>query len=195
MNNMKNYKKLIVPNDSAWSRNTLFSKLHWRIRYFLVGVKNIFRWIPTLYKDKDWDEWHIFTILQKKIEFQRKEIVHANRHVGVERDNRDMTIVLNLIERVKEGYYETEYLDYEDSNFNFEPIEDNDELHRLKIDILSEKYDEYLKKYPSSVREVLKTQPNVNRRDLCYYVSQHNQEKAHNLLFKILKERMRWWWD
>ena len=182
MNNMKNYKKLIVPNDSAWSRNTLFSKLHWRIRYFLVGVKNIFRWIPTLYKDKDWDEWHIFTILQKKIEFQRKEIVHANRHVGVERDNRDMTIVLNLIERVKEGYYETEYLDYEDSNFNFEPIEDNDELHRLKIDILSEKYDEYLKKYPSSVREVLKTQPNVNRRDLCYYVSQHNQEKAHNLL-------------
>ena len=192
---MKNYKKLIVPNDSAWSRNTLFSKLHWRIRYFLVGVKNIFRWIPTLYKDKDWDEWHIFTILQKKIEFQRKEIVHANRHVGVERDNRDMTIVLNLIERVKEGYYETEYLDYEDSNFNFEPIEDNDELHRLKIDILSEKYDEYLKKYPSSVREVLKTQPNVNRRDLCYYVSQHNQEKAHNLLFKILKERMRWWWD
>jgi hypothetical protein len=195
MNNMKNYKKLIVPNDSAWSRNTLFSKLHWRIRYFLVGVKNIFRWIPTLYKDRDWDEWHIFTILQKKIEFQRKEIVRANRHVGVERDNRDMTIVLNLIERVKEGYYETEYLDYEDSNFNFEPIEDNDELHRLKIDILSEKYDEYLKKYPSSVREVLKTQPNVNRRDLCYYVSQHNQEKAHNLLFKILKERMRWWWD
>ena len=86
-------------------------------------------------------------------------------------------------------------MDYEDSNFNFEPIEDNDELHRLKIDILSEKYDEYLKKYPSSVREVLKTQPNVNRRDLCYYVSQHNQEKAHNLLFKILKERMRWWWD
>jgi hypothetical protein len=196
---MKNYSPLIVPEDSAWNRKTISSfiwrNLHWRIRYFIGGIKNIFRWMPTLFKDKDWDEWYIFTILQKKIEFQRKEIIYANRHIGVDQDNRDMTITLNLIERVKEEYYNTEYLDYEESEFRFEPVEDNENLHSLEVDVLSERYDEFLKKYQSSVRKVLKEKPDLNKKDLCFYVSKYNQEKAHNLLFRILKERMRGWWD
>jgi hypothetical protein len=196
---MKNYKKLIIPKDSVWDRKTLSARirrnLHWRIRYFIGGCKNILRWVPTLYKDKDWDDWYIFTILQKKIEFQRKEIIYANRHMDVDRDNRDMTIVLNLIERIKEQYYETEYLDYEDSDITFKPVDGNEKLKSVDVEVLSETYNDFLKKYPSSVREVLKKHPNISKRDLCHFVSQHNQEKAHNLLFKILKERMRWWWN
>ena len=196
---MKNYKKLTIPEDSAWNRKGLsaliWRNLHWRIRYFLGGCKNIIRWVPTLYKDKDWDEWYILTILQKKIEFQRKEIIYANRHIDVDRDNRDMTIVLNLIERVKDEFYNTEYLDYEESKFRFEPVEGKENLSTLEVDVLSESYDEFLKKYPSSVRKVLKQRPDLNKKDLCFYVAKHNQERAHNLLFKILKERMRWWWD
>ena len=196
---MKNYKKLTIPEDSAWNRKTISARiwrnLHWRIRYFLTGCKNIVRWVPTLYKDKDWDEWYIYTILQKKIEFQRKEIIYANRHMQVDRDNRDMTIVLNLIERVKEDYYGTEYLDYSETKFRFEPIEGDRELYTMEQDVISEKYDDYLKKYPLSVRKVLKENPDLNKKDLCFYVAKHNEKKAHNLLFKILKERMACWWD
>jgi hypothetical protein len=192
---MKNYKKLPIPEDSAWSRNPLWRKLNWRIRYFITGCKNIIRWIPTLYHDRDWDHSYIFTILQKKIEHQREEITYANRHTGVDRDNRDMTIVLNLIERVKEEYYNTEYLDYEESKISFTPVEENPNLNQLNLTVNNESYDDFLKKYPSSVRSVLKEKGKISKRDLCFYVSKHNQEKAHNLLFKILKERMRWWWD
>jgi hypothetical protein len=196
---MKNYEKLTIPEDSAWNRKGVsawvWRNLHWRIRYFVGGIKNIFRWIPTLYKDKDWDEWYILTILQKKIEFQRKEIIYANRHMQVDRDNRDMTIVLNLIERVKEEHYGTEYLDYSDTKLRFEPVGGDRELYSMEQDVISENYDEYLRKYPSSVRKVLKNKSGLDKRDLCYYVAKHNEEKAHNLLFKILKERMRWWWD
>jgi hypothetical protein len=196
---MKNYEKLTIPEDSAWNRKGVsawvWRNLHWRIRYFVGGIKNIFRWIPTLYKDKDWDEWYILTILQKKIEFQRKEIIYANRHMQVDRDNRDMTIVLNLIERVKEEHYGTEYLDYSDTKLRFEPVGGDRELYSMEQDVISENYDEYLRKYPSSVRKVLKNKSGLDKRDLCFYVAKHNQEKAHNLLFKILKERMRWWWD
>jgi len=192
---MKNYKKLPIPEDSAWSRNPLWRKLNWRIRYFFTGIKNIIRWIPTLYHDRDWDDYHIFTILQKKIEHQREEITYANRHTQVDRDNRDMTIVLNLIERVKKEFYNTEYLDYEESEYNFIPVEGDPNLNSLDIDVKTEQYDEFLKKYSSSVRSVTKEKGELNKRDLCFYVSIHNQQKAHNLLFKILKERMRWWWD
>jgi hypothetical protein len=196
---MKNYKKLTIPEDSAWNRKTISARiwrnLHWRVRYFLTGCKNIVRWVPTLYKDKDWDEWYIYTILQKKIEFQRKEIIYANRHMQVDRDNRDMTIVLNLIERVKEDYYGIEYLDYSETKFRFEPIEGDDDRYSLEQDVISENYDTYLKKYPSSVRKVSKEKPDLNKEDLCFWVAKHNEEKAHNLLHRVLKERIRRWWD
>jgi len=193
---MKNYKKLIVPNDSAWDRNWLWRNLHWRVRYFITGVKNIFKWIPTLYKDKDWDGWYIYNILQKKIEFQRKEIVYANRHTDVDRDNRDMTIGLNLLERVKEEYYGTEYLDYSETEFDFIPVEDNPNLKEMKKTVLSENYDEFLKKYPSSVRKVLKEKGNDLEKDtLCHLVARHNQEKARKLLFKLLEQKIERWWD
>ena len=196
---MKNYKKLIVPEDSAWNRKTLSARIwrntNWRIRDLLTSCNNIIKWAPTIWKDRDWDDGFIFDILQKKIEFQRKEIIYANRHTQVDRDNRDMTIVLNLIERVKEEYYNTEYLDYEESKFRFEDIEEREDLKRLEIEVLSERYDEFLMKYPSSVRKVLKEKTDLDKRDLCFYVSHYNQEKAHDLLFRVLRERMRCWWD
>ena len=193
---MKNYKKLIVPNDSAWDRNWLWRNLHWRIRYFITGVKNIFKWMPTLYKDKDWDGWYIYNILQKKIEFQRQEIIYANRHTEVDRDNRDMTIVLNLLERVKEEYYGMEHLDYSETKFDFIPVEDNPNLKEMKKIVLSENYDEFLKKYPSSVRKVLKEKGNDLEKDtLCLFVARHNQEKARKLLFKLLEQKIERWWD
>jgi len=193
---MKNYKKLIVPNDSAWDRNPLWQKLHWRIRYFLTGVKNIFRWMPTLYKDKDWDSWYIYNILQKKIEFQRQEIIYANRHTEIDRDNRDMTIALNLLERVKEDYYAMEYLDYDKTKFDFIPVDDYSNLKEMKMTVLSENYDEFLKKYPSTVRKVLKKKSKgLEKRDLCNLVAMYNQEKARKLLFKVLEQKIERWWD
>ena len=193
---MKNYKKLILPNDSAWDRNPLWRNLHWRVRYFIIGVKNIFKWIPTLYKDKDWDGWYIYNILQKKIEFQRQEIIYANRHSEVDRDNRDMKIALNLLERVKEDYYGMEHLDYSETEFDFIPVEGNPNLKEMKKTVLSENYDEFLKKYPSSVRKVLKENGKVLEKDtLCHLVARHNQEKARKLLFKLLEQKIERWWD
>lgn len=192
---MKTYKQLPIPKDSAWDRNTLYGKLHWRIRYVITGIKNIIRWTPTIYHDRDWDQWHIYNVLQKKIEFQRKELIRANRHTTINRDNRDMTIVLNLIERVNEDFYGVEYLDYSESKFRFEPIEGDDEYYTMEQDVISENYDEYIKKYQSSVRKVLKEKPDLNKKDLCFWVARHNEEKAHDLLHRILKERIRYWWD
>ena len=196
---MKIYKPLIIPEDSAWVRKTLSARI-WRIlplgiRSFLTGCKNVIRWSPTIFKDRDWDHWHIYNILQKKIEFQRQEIIYANRHTDINRDNRDMTIVLNLIERVNEDFYSVEYLDYSESKFRFEPIEGDDEYYTMEQDVISENYNEYIKKYQSSVRKVLKEKPDLNKKDLCFWVARHNEEKAHDLLHRILKERIRHWWD
>ena len=91
-----------------------------------------------------------------------------------------------------------EYFDYVETKFRFEPIEGDDEYYTMEQDVISERYDDFLKKYPSTIRKIIREKPNLdlNKKDmLCLYVSNYNQEKAHNLLHRILKERMGNWWD
>lgn len=193
---MKTYKQLPIPADTAWDRNTLFGKLHWRIRYFLTGCRNLIKWAPTIYHDRGWDDSFILKILQKKIEFQRKQLVDANRHTRIDIDNRDMTLVLNLLERVREEYYQMECMDYWESDIVFEKIP-NDSSRKL-VDIVDkwEKFDEFLSKYPSSVRAVIKEHGQQDdKKRLCLLVSYYNHNKANKLLFKVLEERLAFWWD
>lgn len=195
MDDIKTYSRLPIPKDSAWERNTFWRKLPSWLKEFLTGCNNLIKWAPTIWKQRDWDDAFIFDVLQKKIEFQRKELVSANRHTRIDADNRDMTIVLNLLERVRNEYYVMEYLDYRETKFRFEDIKDDPKRKRLEIDVIWEEDDKFLSKYPSTVRKVMKDKPDINKSDLCHLVSRYNEEKANDLLFRILRERMRWWWD
>ena len=193
---MKTYKQLPIPEDSAWERTTLFGKLHWRIRNFLTSCNNLIKWFPTIWNDRDWDGHYILKILQKKIEFQRKELVNANRHTRIESDNRDMTLALNLLERVKEEYYSLECMDYWDSEIVFDDVPENPELKSIEVNTRAERYDEYLSKYPSSVRALIKKHgEELDKQRLCLMVSNYNHKKANKLLFRVLEERLAFWWD
>ena len=192
---MRTYKPLQIPNNSAWDRKT------WR-RYspmwfleFIRGVQNLVHWFPVIWKDRHWDDHYIFEVLKHKIKLQRKYIVNSNRHTRVNIDNRDMTMVLNLIEKIQDDYYALECYEYENSKFRFEPA--GDERYVMEKDLISENYDAYLKKYRTSVRAVMKKdmETTIDKHKLCFWVAQHNQQKAHNLLFRILNERLTWWWD
>ena len=195
MDDIKIYSRLRIPKDSAWERNTFWRKLPSWLKEFLTGCNNLIKWAPTIWKQRDWDDAFIFDVLQKKIEFQRKELVSANRHTRIDADNRDMTIVLNLLERVRNEYYGMEYLDYRETKLRFEDVKDNPKRKRVEIDIIWEEDDKFLSKYPSTVRKVMKDKPDINKSDLCHFVSRYNEERANDLLFRILRERMRWWWD
>lgn len=193
---MKTYKQLPIPEDSAWDRSTLFGMLHWRIRYFLTGCRNLIKWAPTIWNDRDWDGNYILKILQKKIEFQRKELVNANRHARIELDNRDMTLALNLLERVREEYYELECMDYWDNDMIFEDVDGKPGVKSIGFEERWEKYDEYLSKYPSSVRGVIKEHGEQDDKEhLCLMVSYYNHKKANKLLFRVLEEKLAFWWD
>ena len=193
---MKTYNQLPIPEDSAWERITLYGRLHWRIRNFLTSCHNLIKWFPTIWNDRDWDGHYILKILQKKIEFQRKELVNANRHTRIESDNRDMTLALNLLERVKEEYYSLECMDYWDSEIVFDDVPENPELKSIEVNTTAERYDEYLSKYPSSVRALTKEHgEELDKQRLCLMVSYYNHKKANKLLFRILEERLAYWWD
>lgn len=186
---MKQYTKLSIPQDTAWD-DTRFKwgkYVHWRIRYFFQGVWNIIRWAPTIYHDRDWDDYFITKMLQKKIEFQRAYLVNANRHVNVDRDNFWMTVILNLLERKHNSHYEMEKYKYVVMGEGFFP------------EYKSETLDEYIKKYPSAARAVKKKYPKYSHFDdkdaLSHFMSSYRQQKADKLIFKILEQHSAEWWD
>jgi len=192
---MKTHKPLPIPNNSAWDRKTWRSYSPVWFLEFVRGIQNLIHWLPVIWKDRHWDDHYIFEVLKHKIKLQQKYIVNSNRHTRVNIDNRDMTIVLNLIERIQDDYYALECYEYENSKFRFEPA--GDKKYTIEQDVISENYDAYLKKYRTSVRAVMKKdmETTIDKSKLCFWVAQHNQQKAHNLLFRILKERLTWWWD
>jgi hypothetical protein len=184
---MKNkYSKLPLPKDSDWEKKSWRNFVNWRIRYFIDSVRNIIRWIPVLYKDRDWDDYYITKMLQKKIEHQRKYLVGKNRHVEVGRDNFWMTVVLNLIEAEHEDYYGCEHMDY----YEMEGF--------LSDNLIIDNLDEYINKYPGTKRAVLKEYTDrdfSDRMTLAFYMSGHRQKKCRNLIFEILKRKSANWWD
>lgn len=219
---MKIYKQLPIPKTSAWDRNkttfnpyTLLDRLiYTKFRYSWLhakwdkyigdpitnikhGIINLWAWFPTIWKSRRWDMAYTFEILQKSLKLQRKEIVEANRHMGVEDINRYITLCLNLIERINEDYYNMEYSDYHKSKFEFIPCEDNPGYSTLKTDIISENFDDYFKKYPNSLRRVLEKEPELikDRKWLAMKLGDYNQQKCQNLLFKILNEKINTFWD
>ena len=179
-------------------------RLWWRFeaRYFhknfIKGVKNLWKWFPTIWKDRDWDSYYIYEILRVKIENQAKYIGDRNFHTEAKRDAERMLLVTKLIKLQQDDTYGMEYMDYHESEYSFEPVEGKEGVCTLESTVISERYQEFLDKYPSTVRKIKKEEKDLDledKRSLCFYVSSRNQEKANSLLFRILEERIGYWWD
>jgi hypothetical protein len=193
---MKQYQLLQIPNDSAWDRKTWRSYAPIWFKHFIDGVSNVIKWIPTIYKNKDWDYRYIYDILEFKLLQQRNYLVKANRHTGIEETNRYITLCLNLIQRIKYDYYGCEYFDYHEIEHNFIPVKDED-LYTLETTTIWENYDVYLSMYPLQVKKLLKEDPELeeDKHKLCLLVSRENEQRAQSLLFKILDNKINHWWD
>lgn len=70
--------------------------------YFRSGyrrLKRFFIWFPVLWRDEDWDSAYLFEIMRFKISRIRKEIEKNKRHVGYEKNVRDMKVAEELLRR------------------------------------------------------------------------------------------------
>jgi hypothetical protein len=144
--------------------------------------------MPTIYHDRNWDDYYITKMLQKKLEFHRAHLVSENRHVNIDRDNYWMTVVLNLLERKHTEYYQMERYDYM--------------VHGPELfdDLISDTLDEYMAKYPSAKRLAIKkyarNNPRLNDKEaISFYMCTIRQQKADDLIFEILKRHSAEWWD
>lgn len=174
------------------------------LRELKTGIRNLWIWLPIIWKDRDWDHFYIYEILEFKLKNQSNYIGRMDRHTRAKKDARDMLTCAELINRVKEGYYDGEYMDYHESEFNFLPIEDKPDFGEIQINLISEDFNSYFKKYPNWHRRAISYIKENQKR----YTSDHNdkqlvamvmgdlrQEKAKELVFKIMSNNIDGWWD
>lgn len=177
--------------------------LGWRINQFKKSVKNLIRWFPVMWKDRDWDDHYIWEILKTKLKYQSEYIGSRDIHVDAKYDAERMMWCVRLIDKIQDEFYSGEYMDYHESRFNWLDIEGDSENKQLDIQEISENYDEYFAKHKAAVRKVLANKElqifelnddNYKQR-LAMNLGHYNEKRAQDLLFKILNRDIRGWWD
>lgn len=162
--------------------------LGYKIREFRRSVKNIIRWFPIIWKDRDWDDSYIFEVLKHKIKFTAEYTKKRQFYNGWKREVELMELCVKLIERIQNEYYQDlahDYINnkYGKSEWEFLPIPGSTSCSELILkhkNIENGTYTEadYTKEFRDKTAEAYA-----------------KQEKARKLLFRILHEHILRWWD
>jgi hypothetical protein len=162
------------------------------------GFKNLYKWFPIVWKDRDWDDHFIFEALKFKLKNTADYFEEKQRFVGWEDEVKYIRICEKLIKRIQDDYYQMEYMDYVNMEFDLIPIANTDKFE-YKSTVTEDNLDKYFALYPRTKNKVLlsdkyKTYLSTDSGTaLAMGVERHL--KARKLLFKIMEKRIEAWWD
>ena len=173
-------------------------------RDFIQGIKNLWKWFPVIWKDRDWDHAYIYKILEFKLKNQSKYIKTHDRHTRAQYDSTRMDLVARLIQKQMDEYYNIEYLNYSDTEFEFGDWNEDNILREVTLKTNSENYDDYFKKYPTWHRRAIKyiqtgprkfTTDETDKHLVAMVMSDLKQAKCQELIFKLMEYHIGSWWD
>ena len=171
-------------------------------RHVWTGIKNIWYWLPIIWKDRNWDYNYIFDIMTHKLKAQSKYIGSRGTHLSAERDAEIMMTCVRLMKLVQEDTYSSEYSDYHKTKHWLEDIEDKPGLSSWESRLLEENFDDYFKKYPLIYKRVLNGEGvfkrqgrEDNKQVIAMNIAHINHDRAKKLVFKLMEENIERWWD
>jgi hypothetical protein len=68
-------------------------------------IRNLIRWIPIIWKDRDWDFYFTYEILKKKLEFQAEFTRKHGYHMYNAQDANRMETCVRLIKKLQHEEY------------------------------------------------------------------------------------------
>ena len=90
-------------------RNIYFS-----IKRMIRKIKNVLRWLPIIWRDENWDYYHIYEILKWKLKFMSNAIRENGNHTMAEYDANRMMLAVRLIDKIQNEDYLTEMINDDD---------------------------------------------------------------------------------
>ena len=149
------------------------------------SIKNVIRWFPIIWNDRDWDYYFLYIILHTKLSHMEKYIRKHGHHIGCERDADNIKVAVSLLDRlIKDDHLDNAMKQHREKwgrmKFNFIDIDGNGS--RLETTYGKAKTEEDRKKAEKEFRRCAKHSEYMLERDL-------------DLLFKVMRKHIRHWWD
>ena len=69
------------------------------------GVRNLIRWAPVIWHDRDWDRDYALALLERKLRFMAEHLDDFGHHVGSDRDANRMRICAEICRRIRADRY------------------------------------------------------------------------------------------
>jgi len=160
---------------------------------FTNGVKNLWKWFPVIWEDRDWDQYFIYEILIHKLEKQATYFHQSEYSIRAKREAEKMFLCARLARIQQEELYGTEYMDYYEMEHEFIPTDETKKWFTLETEITDENFIDYFAKYQRQYRLIDKT--DKEKEDIAREIAHINQERSRKLLFKIMEENIERWWD
>ena len=157
------------------------------IRNLQHGLCNLWYWLPTIWRDRDWDSYFLYTIMQKSIRSLRKGIHKRNIHVWCEKKVQSMRICEALIDRLmKDEYIDIVFCRHDkkwgDLEVTHKQCEDNPELYQMLFHRDGAKTEEQKKQEHTEWLVLSGVMDSVQNRD-------------RHWLFSIMEKYIDRWWD
>jgi hypothetical protein len=186
---------------NIWNRLYLKWKFEYRFWHkdFYYGVKNLIKWFPIIWKDRNWDHSYVWEILKVKLKYQAEHISSNGFHLNAKYDTQRIETCIRLIDNIQNEFYSYEYGNYHHSEMHLTPIKDKPGYLEMHIQEIWEKFDDYFNKYPHAYREVTKTDKYIFDNDTKLHIAMNMGKYLHNkarrILFKILEQDIEKWWN
>jgi len=170
----------------------------------IQGIKNLWKWFPVIWKDRNFDHSYIYYIIEFKLKNQSKYIKAKDRHTRAQYDSTRMDLVTRLIQYQTKEIYDIEYMDYRDVEIKFEPMVEGSNLREINFQTNSENYDDYFAKYPTWHRRAIKyiqtgprkyTTDETDKHLVAMVMGDLKQAKCQELIFKLMEYHIGGWWD
>ncbi len=82
-----------------------FRIIKYNMRSFIRGIKNLWRWFPVIWKDRDYDHVFTYDVLIKKLEFQRDFFLSKDASVSNAKDTaKEIQTAIDKLKRTMDPY-------------------------------------------------------------------------------------------
>jgi len=179
-------------------------KIYIDTKYFFLDlgrrIKNLWRWLPIIWNDGDWDYSFIFDVLKFKLKNTADYTEQRKWFVGYQHEVSRMRLCIKLINLIQEQYYDMEHMDYKTFEFKFVPTDDKTltkmVIHTTESEMIEDRLDDYFVKYPLIYKQIMsRLDRHDNRKYIAINMGHKNHERAKQLLFNILNKHIENWWS
>lgn len=115
------------------------------VNRFFRRIYNLYRWFPVIWKDEQWDYYHIYEVLKCKLILTAEHARKHGYHVHSQDDANRMMLCVRLIEKAQNDEYMELLIN--DDNLTAEKIEaatsKQDKVRRLLFKILEQNIEKW----------------------------------------------------